>query len=290
MRKRKAFVVVTFHAEVVSAKRFSKLYNALVTTPLLQVADRIIATSPQMAETAPVLRGVAEKITVIPFGVEAPGEPGPKPNSPDPATGLRLLFVGRLARYKGLEVLLHALGRTRSALRIVGEGALRSEIDQLVTRLGLHDRVTLLGRVPDRVLDEMYQWADVLVLPSTDRGEAFGYVLIEAMARGVALITTELGTGTSWVNLTEETGLVVRPGDPSALAAAIKRLESDRPLLKRCQMNALRRFQANFVLKRMVRDTYDLYERELLERSKCPVKPCRRETNDDHSPGLPSLH
>jgi rhamnosyl/mannosyltransferase len=98
------------------------------------------------------------------------------------------------------------------------------------------------------------------VLPSTNRAEAFGIVLIEAMACGLPLISTELGTGTSFVNQHEETGLVVPPNDPGAMAAAINRLLADAPLRQRMSRAALARAQNEFNVTTMTARMYDLYQ------------------------------
>ncbi|MER3469682.1 MAG: glycosyl transferase family 1, partial [Thermoflexus sp.] len=71
-------------------------------------------------------------------------------------------------------------------------------------------------------LPALYHAADLFVLPATARAEAFGTVLLEAMAAGLPVVTTEVGTGTTWV--VGEAGWVVPPGDPQALAAAIREI------------------------------------------------------------------
>jgi rhamnosyl/mannosyltransferase len=260
LRKGHHPLVVSFHAEVIPAKKLASLYNAAVTRTILRLADAVIVASPHMITSVPVLAALREKVVVLPYGRTPPLRTGPATTS-NGSGPLRILFVGRLVRYKGVEVLLKAVAQSPGIVRIVGDGPLRREIEKARDELGLPDRVVLEGRVSDSMLDQMYDWADVLVLPSTDRGEAFGYVLIEAMARSTALITTELGTGTSWVNIDGETGIVVPPRDPAALASAISRLASDPDLLQRCKSNALHRFQKSFTLNRMLTDTYALYER-----------------------------
>ena len=94
----------------------------------------------------------------------------------------------------------------------------------------------------------MYRNADIFVLPSSDRGEGFGYVLLEAMAVSLPLISTELGTGTSFVNQHGETGLVVPPEDPSALAAAIEYMAANPELRRRFGQTARKRLLELFAL------------------------------------------
>ena len=101
------------------------------------------------------------------------------------------------------------------------------------------------------------------MLPAVARSEAFGLVLLEAMAAGLPLITTELGTGTSWVNQHEETGLVVPAGDAVALAAAVRRLLEDGRSREAMGARARQRFSASFTAARMLADLDRIYEEVL---------------------------
>jgi len=91
---------------------------------------------------------------------------------------------------------------------------------------GLAGRVTFAGEVDDADLPACYKLGDLFVLPANARAEAFGTVIVEAMAAG-AVVSTEVGSGTSWVNVNGLTGLIVPPRDPKALAAAITSLLSN---------------------------------------------------------------
>jgi len=101
----------------------------------------------------------------------------------------------------------------------------------------------------------------VIVLPSTHRSEALGLAMMEAMASGVPVVSTELGTGTSWVNQHEVTGLVVPPGDPAALARAINTLVDDDALAARCGAAARARIECEFSHDVMARRVLRVYER-----------------------------
>ena len=88
---------------------------------------------------------------------------------------------------------------------------------------------------------------DILCLPSTDRAEAFGMVLLQAMSRGKALVSTSIpGSGTGWVNASGETGLTVPPGDSQALAKALETLTADPELRRGMGQNGLKRFRERF--------------------------------------------
>ena len=102
-------------------------------------------------------------------------------------------------------------------------------------------------------------------MPSVTRAEAFGYVQLEAMACGKPVISTRLPSGVAWVNRDEETGLVVPPGDATALAEALARLVADPRLRQRLGTAGRARVLSDFSMDRMGQATAALY-RELAGR------------------------
>jgi len=253
--------IVMYHADIVPAKRFSGPYNRMITGPFLQEMDHVIVSSPTVATNSPHLRGLEERVRVVPFGIDPASFAIDAPPSKSGRVGgaLSILFVGRLSRYKGIEHLISAIADVPGRLRIVGDGPLRKGLTDQAARSPARERISFLGRVTDDQLVCEYHAADVLVLPSTDAGEAFGYVLVEAMMCGAALVSTELGTGTSFVNVDGETGAVVPPSNPAAIAAALRRLADDRVLLRRYQDAARERAHRHFHIEHMVRQTEELY-------------------------------
>jgi len=107
--------------------------------------------------------------------------------------------------------------------------------------------------------------ADAFVLPACERSEAFGLVLVEALASGLPIVSTELGTGTSYVNLNGVSGLVTPPRSPAALAEALNRLVSDADLRHRLAEGARQR-AALFEAARMTAQIEALYQEVLAER------------------------
>jgi rhamnosyl/mannosyltransferase len=147
----------------------------------------------------------------------------------------------------------------------VGDGPQRESLQKKAGELGVSDRVKFLGEVGDAELAALYSACDVFVLPSITRQEAFGVVLLEAMAFGKPMVTTKLGTGADWVNQDGETGIVVPPGDASALSAAIGSLLRDRSRRALMGSAALRRVQSLFSPGRMTTSVLELY-RQLMGR------------------------
>lgn len=263
-------MVVTWHSDVVRQKLLGALW-APGQRALLRRADRVLATSANYARTSPFLQALPpDKLRILPLGIAAPGSP------PDPAAararfgeGPTLAFVGQLRYYKGLGVLLDALSALRAAggprprLLVVGRGPMEAEWRARAAAGGLDDQVHWLGDAADAERDLVLAAADLFVLPAVARSEAFGLVLLEAMAAGLPLVTTELGTGTSWVNQHRETGLVVPAGDAAALAAALELLLGDADLRRTMGARARQRFEAQFTAERMLADLDRIYEEVL---------------------------
>lgn len=259
-------LVITYHSDVVKQQGLLRWYRPLLWR-ILRRADRILATSPRYIETSPYLSALRDKCVVAPLGVEterfrdvaAARVAGLRRRFPGPL----LLFVGRLRYYKGLNHLLAAMPDLPATLLIVGDGPMRAEWQAQVEQLGIARRVHFLTDVNDADLPAYYAAADIFVLPASQRSEAFGAVLLEAMASGRPLISTELGTGTSWVNQDGVTGLVTPAGDSPALAAAIRRLLDDPALRQRMGEAGRARVAAEFTFERMLERIEAVY-REVL--------------------------
>jgi len=140
---------------------------------------------------------------------------------------------------------------------------MRQEWEALAVELGLTEQVTFLGHTPDAELPAYYQACDLFVLPSTHRSETWGAVQIEAMACDKPVVCTELGTGTSYVNLHGETGLVVPPRDSAALAQAINQLLTDPDLRRRLGERGRQRAERELSKETMIEETAVLYEKLL---------------------------
>jgi phosphatidyl-myo-inositol alpha-mannosyltransferase len=216
-------VVATFHAWSDDARLY-RLARA-VGRRVLDRAAVAVAVSPAAAAYHGAALGVApDRFRIVPNGVEVARFQGAPALARvvDPSRET-LLFVGRLERRKGLEPLVRAFLRLRAdrprlRLVVVGEGP-EGERCRAMVPTGLRDDVVFLGRVADADLPGCYRAADVYVSPALG-GESFGIVLLEAMAAGRAVVASDL-PGYRGVVRDGETGVLVPPGDPSALAAAI---------------------------------------------------------------------
>jgi len=264
-RRRRALpTVVTWHSHVVRQCALKPMHAALARR-LLRRVTRIHVPTEAHIESSAILPEFREKVRAIPFIVDvaAMRRCADHPLAlalRDWAQGSTIaLAVGRLVYYKGVEVLLDALALTRHIrLVIVGDGPLRDALQARAARLGINQRLRWLGSVADDDLVGAFSSADLFVLASVARSEAFGLVQVEAMAAGVPVISTRLGTSVDVVNVDGISGLLVKPGDPNELAAAIEKIANDRELRRRLSTGALERAQ-DFSESRLVGRYRELY-------------------------------
>ncbi|HVF35996.1 MAG TPA: glycosyltransferase, partial [Candidatus Saccharimonadia bacterium] len=188
---------------------------------LLARSDAVIASSRAYFDASPVLRAVAERVRVIPLGIGDPGAPA------DPATwplegGPRILFVGRAVPYKSLEVLLAALARLPVAtLAVVGSGPQIATWRATAQRLGVSRRVAWLGNVDEATKRALFAACDVVCLPSSNRLESFGVVMLEAAAAGRPVVAADI-PGSGVPEIARAVGGTTFPvGDAEALAACL---------------------------------------------------------------------
>ena len=256
-------LIVWFHSEVIRPSWRYRLFYRPFLQFALRRASKIVVASPTLAGSAPQLREWQSKCIVIPYGVHL-GEPSDaiaRQAGEIRQTAGRpvVLFVGRLVTYKGADVLLEALTGIDAVAFFVGDGPQRAALAAKADSLGLSNRVRFLGEVSGEQLSALYRACDLFVLPSLTRQEAFGVVQIEAMACAKPVISTDLGTGVAWVNQHGETGLVVPPGNASALHDAIAQLLADAPKRLAFGRAGAERARSVFNVDRMIDSTLDLY-------------------------------
>jgi glycosyltransferase involved in cell wall biosynthesis len=222
-------VVVTAHGADVYGLR-GRLLDAL-RKAVASRCEAVTVVSRDMAAALPqVMSRRGERPKVMPMGVDTQRFSVERACRED--SEQVVLFVGRLAKKKGVEYLIRAfpdvLARHPSArLVVVGDGPCRGELEALSSQLRLQDRVHFAGAQPPATLPRFYQSSRLFVGPSvvarSGDTEAFGLVFVEAMAAGCPVVGTAVG-GIPEVVIAGRTGLLVEPESPASLAAAINRL------------------------------------------------------------------
>ena len=262
-------LIFTYHSDIVRQKLLGSAFSSILHRALSK-SDAIIATSENYLKTSHVLSQHLDRCHVIPLGIPLERFQYPDPHIVDwirnqygPSI---VVALGRLVHYKGFDHLLRAMTKVHGHLLLIGNGPLREELEAISRSLGIHDRVTILSGVADVV--PYYHAADVFVLPSVNRSEAFGLVQLEAMACGKPVINTALNSGVPFVSRHEETGLTVAPSDEDALAGAITRLLREPELRSRLGAAAQLRVQTEFNVETMARRTLSLYEAVMREPSR----------------------
>lgn len=225
---------------------------------MLRKAHTVIATSTPYLASSEALRPWREKTTVIPLGIAAKRVPAPRPADLNwahqqwsPRYPLRILTVGRLTYYKGHAQLIQAIARLPHAqLCLVGTGEQQAELSRLITQLGLTDRVQLFGFCPAEQLAALFSTCDVFCLPSLERTEAFGVVLLEAMRYQCAIVASAIpGAGVNWIIDPNQTGVLVPPNAVDALVHALHNLQQQPDYRRQLAIQAQRKFQAQFAIE-----------------------------------------
>ncbi len=260
-------LVFTYHSDIVRQKLLGSAFTTILHRALNR-ASAIIATSEKYIETSSVLQAHREKCHVIPLGI-----PLERFHSPDPhiVDWIRnqygpsiVVAVGRLVHYKGFEHLVRAMKKVDGHLLLIGNGPLRAELEALARSFGIHERVTILSGVADVV--PYYHAADVFVLPSINRSEAFGLVQVEAMACGKPVVNTQLESGVTFVSRHEETGITVPPSDANALSHALSTLLKNPEMRTRMAAAARHRVATEFNVEVMAQRTLAVYESVMKKR------------------------
>lgn len=239
-KKQGAKIVLHYHMDVVgkmAMRAIFKFHNTFMLPRIIKMADKVILTSFDYGENSNIakqLKKNPDKFIEVPNGVDVNNF---LPKEKDPALLQKykinhgekvVLFVGGLDKahyFKGVEYLIEAMSWLRQSgyswrLIIVGEGELKEVYRDLASQFKLHLKTIFAGYVSNDDLPKYYNLADVVVLPSVDKSEAFGLTLIEAMACSKPVVGADL-PGVRSVITEKMDGLLVKPRDAKELAARI---------------------------------------------------------------------
>ena len=273
--------VIHWHADVLASQyslglRIFYTFYRPFERALLRHSKAIIVTSPPYLASSAVLADFLEKCEIVPLGLDPTFLPEPDAQAPAIVEGevLRVLAIGRLTYYKGFEYLIRATaGVADVVVHLVGTGDEEVKLRELARSLGLEHRVFFHGRLSSDQLAEQFSACDCLCLPSIERTEAFGMVLLEAMYCGKATLVSDVdGSGMGWVVEHNKTGLKVPPKDVQKLTDGLKQLEGDRDKMRTFGEQGRQKFDREFHIERSAARVAELYERVLEKAARCSEK------------------
>jgi len=264
--------VVHWHADVVTSAQnwqlrlFYKLYRPFEQA-VLKRARAIIATSLPYRDSSEPLQRWISKCHVIPLGVDVERFAGADNSFEEGTRGasISVLAVGRLTYYKGFRYLIEAAAKSPAIhINIVGHGDQAKQLKALTASLKMQERVSFHGILSDAELAQKMSQADCICLPSTERTEAFGMVLLEAMYFSKATVVSDVpGSGMGWIVDDNVTGLKVMPANSDALVAAFERLNADREELARMGACGKEKFDNQFEINHAIRGLMEVYQQVL---------------------------
>jgi len=258
-------MIVMYHSDILKKHPFTRALKKVYTSPLFQgkllrKAEVIFATSPNYVKLSDILYKYTYKVRIVPNGIDlSEFKPGSSTQKFREKHGLTkkdkvILFTGRLIPYKGVQYLIKALPKVikkvpEVKLLIVGEGPEKENWRRLAEEEGVSDRVIWAGKLSWSDLKKAYAACDVFVLPSVMKTEAFGIVLLEAMAMGKPVITTTI-SGTEYV--VRGAGIAVPPKDSDSLANAIIQVLSNKNKAKKMSVKSsqkVKEFEWNKIIE-----------------------------------------
>ena len=254
--------VVTYHSDIVKQKYLKIFYNPLMRW-FLRHADVIVATSTPYLQSSPILRAYLKQTRVIPLGLSEGlaihqfSERLPYCQANVGADFF--LFLGVLRYYKGLTYLLEAVENTTIPVVIAGSGPEETALKAMARQKKLNN-VIFVGGIDEQDKSALLDLCRAVVIPASERSEAYCLSLVEGLRAGKPLISTELGTGTSFVNEANITGLVVPAKDASALRRALLQLSQDDKICTEFSKAARRRYVDYFRSGEMI----EAYEKMFL--------------------------
>ncbi|MEH6587186.1 MAG: glycosyltransferase [Halioglobus sp.] len=263
--------VIHWHSDVLASghslglRLFYSLYRPFERA-LLRHSARVIVTSPPYLKNSKPLLEFQGKCEVVPLGLDPANltRPNALIKQSDEAV-LRVLAVGRLTYYKGFEFLVQAASLCdNTEIHLVGTGDQENKLKALAKELCITNRVVFHGHLTDQELASQFAVCDCLCLPSIERTEAFGMVLLEAMSHGKATVVSNVpGSGMGWVVTDGVTGYHAPPEDGRSLAESLRQLRDNRDNMHQLGNNGLARFNQLFHIERSASGVRRVYSKAI---------------------------
>ncbi len=260
--------VLTYHCDLEIPNIFGpllvNLYQRTLGTYTVSKADKIITTSSSYGATSKAVW--YRDADIIPNAVDSerfhPSNEGEEVREELGLEDEKLItYVGRIVYHKGLEYFVQAAKHLRDRnvkLLLIGTGDFREELEEIIKRENIEDKVIFAGRVSNEKLPKYYAATDVFVLPSVSRLEAFGIVALEAMSSGVPVIVSDI-PGVREVIVEGKHGLLAEPMNSKDLAGKIRTLLENPDMAERMGENGRKRVKEKFTWKKVAKEIENVY-------------------------------
>jgi len=266
-------IIVHWHSDIIKQKHLKKMFLPFQNW-LLTKADVIIATSPNYIESSEDLKNYKNKCIAIPSGLN----PNRLKVNEEVFIQLKNLYknkkiiysFGRMTEYKGFDYLINSANYfSDEYIILIAGGGNNIKYKEMIKTQNLEKKVKLLGRIKDDEVGAYYKLCDLFVLPSITRNEAFGLVQCEAMYFGKPIVSTNIeGSGVSYVNKNNETGLVIPIRNSKAIYEACIKLINNDELYKKFSFNAKLRFDKMFHINSITKNIIKIYKEVLNDNKK----------------------
>ena len=254
--------LITYHSDIIKQRYLLFIYKFLMNKFLIK-SNKIVVTSQNYFKSSIYLNRYKNKVRVIPIGIDLNTYPkinkkiidNYKKQFKEPF----FLFVGALRYYKGLEFALKAIKNTNFKFVIAGDGDNKSKLVKLANNLKL-DNVNFLGEISEEEKVCLLKLCKCFLFPSNKRSEAFGIALLEAAAFGKPMISCDIGTGTSFVNIHNETGIVIKPNSALEIRKAMDFIISNPDISKSMGKNSKKRYLNLFTADKQAKNYLEIYK------------------------------
>lgn len=249
-------LIITYHSDIIGYDKIMKPFW-FIYKKFIDKANKIHTLSPNIIDSSKIIKPYKSKCFIVPQGISTNENFNEEKvnNIKEKYKGKKILFsLGRLVKYKGFIYAIEAMKNVENAVYLIGgSGALKETFENYIKENNLTEKVILLGCVDSNELNNYYKACDIFLFPSIMPSEAFGIVQLEAMKHSKPVINTNLGTGVNYVSVDGETGLTVEPENPEQLSNAINRLLKDDDLRINYGINARKRVEKLFDIKKIKR-------------------------------------
>ena len=250
------------HALPLRQGLLGRIWFKYITSKILNAANQVLISNARVLDSFPELEQWKNKMQVVPFAVDSWDESTNENHADERSRSLLVLAIGRLVPYKGFDVLIEAWGKMRERakdlghyrLEIIGQGPLESFLIKEIEKSGHGNSVRVYTHCTDDEKNQRLCQATLFVAPSVDRSETFGISILEAMGKGLPVITTRLPTGVALLARGGDCGAVVEPKSSDQLCDALIFLLRNNERRRQCGIENLQFARREFSFDALARN------------------------------------